>query len=156
MNNEFFIGRVKAKSPDRGSLCWYRWEMLCCAVLSCSQLIDESSILVVQSCLALYDSMNCSPPGSSVHRDSPSKNTGVDCHALLQGIFLAQGLNPGLLHCRWILYHLNHQGSPRWEMTLAKYERQCRWKETDSFGLHFWGKVDRTCKQIKCKRERRL
>ena len=41
------------------------------------------------------------------------KNTGVDCHALLQGIFPTQGLNPGLSHCRQILYHLNHQGSPR-------------------------------------------
>ena len=39
--------------------------------------------------------------------------TGVGCHALLQGIFPTQGLNPGLLHCRWILYHLSHQGSPR-------------------------------------------
>ena len=33
-------------------------------------------------------------------------------HALLQAIFPAQGSNPGLLHCRWILYHLSHQGSP--------------------------------------------
>ena len=33
-------------------------------------------------------------------------------HSLLQGIFLIQGLNPDLLHCRWILYHLNHQKSP--------------------------------------------
>ena len=33
-------------------------------------------------------------------------------HFLLQGIFLTQGLYPGLLHCRWILYHLTHQGSP--------------------------------------------
>ena len=32
-------------------------------------------------------SMDCSPPGSSVHQDSPGKNTGVGCHALLQGIF---------------------------------------------------------------------
>ena len=32
---------------------------------------------------------------------SPGKNTGVVCHSLLQGIFLTQGLNPGLLHCRW-------------------------------------------------------
>ena len=32
---------------------------------------------------------------------------GVGCHALLQGILLAQGSNPGLLHCRWILYHLS-------------------------------------------------
>ena len=57
--------------------------------------------------------MDCSWPGFSVHGDSPSKNTGVGCHALLQGIFLTQGLNPGLPHCRWILYHLSHQGSPR-------------------------------------------
>ena len=33
-------------------------------------------------------------------------------HFLLQGIFLTQGSNPGLLHCRQMLYHLNHQGSP--------------------------------------------
>ena len=42
--------------------------------------------------------------------DSPGKNTGVGCHALLQGIFLTQGLNPGILNCRQILYHLSHQG----------------------------------------------
>ena len=39
------------------------------------------------------------------------KNTGVGSHFFLQGIFLTQGLNPGLLHCRQILYHLSHQGS---------------------------------------------
>ena len=44
--------------------------------------------------------------------DSPGKNTGVDCHFLLQGIFLAQGSKPGLLYCRQLLYHLSHQGSP--------------------------------------------
>ena len=43
--------------------------------------------------------MDCSPPGSSVRGDSPGKNTGVGCHALLQGIFLTQGSNPGLPHC---------------------------------------------------------
>ena len=47
--------------------------------------------------------MDYSPPGSSVHGDSPGKNTGVGCYALLQGIFPSQGLNPGLLHCRQIL-----------------------------------------------------
>ena len=36
-------------------------------------------------------------------------NTGLGFHALLQGIFPTQGLNPGLLHCRWILYCLSHQ-----------------------------------------------
>ena len=35
-----------------------------------------------QSCLTLCDPMNCSPPGSSVHGDSPGKNTAVDCHFL--------------------------------------------------------------------------
>ena len=45
--------------------------------------------------------MDCSPPGSSVHGDSPGKNTGVGCHALLQGIFPTQESNPGLLHCRF-------------------------------------------------------
>ena len=44
--------------------------------------------------------------------DSPGKNTGVGCHALLQRIFPTQGSNPGLQHCRWILYQLNYQGSP--------------------------------------------
>ena len=69
--------------------------------------------LVAWLCLTLCDPMNCGPPGSSVHGDSPGKNTGVACHALLQGIFPTQGSNPGLLHCRRILYHLRHQGTPR-------------------------------------------
>ena len=41
--------------------------------------------------------MDCCSLGSSVHGDSPGKNTGVGCHSLLQGIFPTQGLNPGLL-----------------------------------------------------------
>ena len=45
--------------------------------------------------------------------NSPGKNTGVGRHSLLQGIFPAQGLNPGLPHCRQILYLLSHLGSPR-------------------------------------------
>ena len=57
--------------------------------------------------------MDCSLPGSSVQWGSPGKDIGVDCHALLQGIFPAQGLNPSCLHFRQILYHLSHQGSPK-------------------------------------------
>ena len=68
--------------------------------------------LVIKPCPTLCSPMDCSPPGSSVHGDFPSNNTGVGCHAFLQGIFPTQGLNPGLLHRRWMLYHLNHQGSP--------------------------------------------
>ena len=48
--------------------------------------------------MSLFDPVNCSLPGSSVHGDSPGKNTGIDCHALLQGIFLTQGRNPDLFH----------------------------------------------------------
>ena len=44
---------------------------------------------------------------------SPGQNTGVGSLSLLQGIFPTQGLNPGLLHCRQILYQLSHKGSPR-------------------------------------------
>ena len=86
------------------SFFWNYYDLvLCCAVLC----------LVAQLCLTLCDPMDYNPPGSSVHGDSPGKHTGVGCHALLQGIVPTQGLNAGLLHCRWILYHLCHQGSPR-------------------------------------------
>ena len=51
--------------------------------------------------------------------DSPGKNIGVGCHILLQGIFPIQGSNPGLLHCRQILYCLSHQGSP---YSLSKFQ----------------------------------
>ena len=73
---------------------------MCCAVLS-------------HAFMSLCDPMDCSPPGSSVHGDSPGKDTGVGCHALLQGIFPTQGSNPRLPLCRQILYPLSHQGSPR-------------------------------------------
>ena len=68
---------------------------------------------VTQLCPTLCNPMGCSLPGSSVQGDSPGKNTGVGCHALLQGIFPTQGSNPGLPHCRQILYCPSHQGSPR-------------------------------------------
>ena len=57
-----------------------------CHVLSCVSCVQF-----------LCNPMDCSPPGSYVHGDSPDKNTGVGCHALLQGIFLTQGSNPHLL-----------------------------------------------------------
>ena len=62
--------------------------------------------LVTQSCPTLCEPMDCSP-GASVHEDSPRKNTGVGCHAILQQIFPTQGWNSGLPHCRQILYRLN-------------------------------------------------
>ena len=50
----------------------------------------------LQSCRTLRDPMDCNPSGSSVHRNSPGKNTGMGCHFLLQGIFPTQGSNPCL------------------------------------------------------------
>ena len=47
-------------------------------------------------------------------------NTGLGSHSRLQGIFPTQGLNPGLPHCRLILYYLSHQGSP-WQHTCTLY-----------------------------------
>ena len=66
--------------------------------------------LVALSCLTLWPHRLYSLPGSSVHGDSPGKNTGVGCHGP-QGIFLTQELNLDILHCRQILYQLSHQGS---------------------------------------------
>ena len=45
--------------------------------------------------------------------NSPGQNTGVGSLSLFQGIFPTQGSNPGLPHCRWILYQLSHKGSTR-------------------------------------------
>ena len=52
------------------------------------------------------DSLPAEPQGKP-------KNTGVGSLSLLQGIFLTQESNQGLLHCRWILYQLSYQGSPK-------------------------------------------
>ena len=60
-------------------------------------LVRRDVCLVTQLSPTLWESMDCRPPGSSVHGDSPGKNTGVGCHALLQGIFSTQGSNPGLI-----------------------------------------------------------
>ena len=91
---------------------------MCCAVLC----------WVAQSHLTLCDPVDHSLPGSSVHGDSPGKNTGEGCHTLLQGIFPTQGLNPGLPYCRWILYHLSHQESPRiLEWVAYPFSRATSW-----------------------------
>ena len=57
------------------------------------------------SVVSLSNPMDYSLLGSSVHEASPGKNTGVGCPALFQGIFPTQGSNPGLLHCRQILFY---------------------------------------------------
>ena len=81
----------------------------------------------LQLCLTLCNPMDCSLPGSSVHGDSPGKNIGVGCHALLQGIFSTQGSKScllWLLHCRWILYRwtTGEAGRQKWSSGLTKEE----------------------------------
>ena len=80
--------------------------------------------LVTQSCPTLWDPMDCSPPGPSLHGDSPGKNTGIGCHALLQRIFPTQGLNPGVLHCRQILHRLSHQEA----LITGKLKAKRKWR----------------------------
>ena len=66
-------------------------------------------MLGVLCCLSRSVMSDSATPGASVHGNSPGKNIGVRCHALLQGIFPTQGLNSGLLHHKRIPYHLNHR-----------------------------------------------
>ena len=66
-----------------------------------------SDFTFLLSCLTLCDCMDCSPPGSCIHRILQSRNTGVGCHALLVGS------NLGVPHCRQIVCHLSHQRTPR-------------------------------------------
>ena len=66
----------------------------------------KMKVKITQLCPTLYDPMGYSP------WNSPGQNTGVGSLSLLQGIFPTQGLNPGLLRCRQILYQLSYEGSP--------------------------------------------
>ena len=63
--------------------------------------VEYCAVLFFQSCLTLCDSIDCSPPGISVHGILPARI--LECLVLLQGIFLTQGLNLCLLHIlRWL------------------------------------------------------
>ena len=64
---------------------------VCVCVCVCAHAVMS---LVAQSCLTLCDPMDCSLPGSSIHGDSPSKNTGTGCHTLFKGFFPSQGYEP--------------------------------------------------------------
>jgi len=68
----------------------------------------------------------------------PGKNTGVSCHFLLQGIFLTQGLNLGLLHCRQTLYHLNYQRSPVNRLNGSSRVTEQSWKKLKKKSRNKW------------------
>ena len=67
--------------------------------------------------------MDYSLPGFSVHGIFPSKNTGVGCCFLLQGVFLTQGSNLHLLHCRWILYRWTTEEAHVYVCVVVKYSQ---------------------------------
>ena len=74
-------------------------------------MIFLNIVWVNESCSVMSNSLQ--PHGLHSPWNSPGQNTGVSNPSLLQGIFATQGLNPGLQHCRRILYQLSHKGSPR-------------------------------------------
>ena len=80
---------------------------------TCSLPVNPSKVKVsvTQSCLALCHPVDGSPPGSSVH-GMLQAGTLEWCCFFLQRILPTQGSNPGLLHCRQILYCLSYMGSP--------------------------------------------
>ena len=87
---------------DRGD-----WRAAVCEVAKSWKRLSEWTCMrakLLQSSLSLCNPMDCNPPGFSVFGDSPDKNTGVSCHALLGGIFPTQRLNPRLL----CLLHWQH------------------------------------------------
>ena len=104
------LGRVSGRSPLKLSMIKVETEPETPfrTIIGGGDLVATNSLVVSNSC----DPMDYSPPGSSDHEDSPGKNTGVGCHFLLQGIFLTQESNLGLLHCRQILHQLSYKGSP--------------------------------------------
>ena len=104
-----------------------------CYVMSFADIKKKKwkRVLVAQSCQTLCDPMDCSPPSSSVHGIFPGKDTGVVCHFLLLGIFLTQGSNLCLPHCRQIIYSLSQHGrpfagivSPQMEFSEASWRRR--------------------------------
>ena len=81
----------------------------------CLKYYHLSDGLVTQSFLILCNPMDCSLPGSSVHGISQARILEWVAIPFIQGIFLTQGSNLGLLHCRQILYQLSHKGRAKSE-----------------------------------------
>ena len=91
--------RVKQqRASERGKKAMTRG---CSHTRPCSESVSRSVV---------SDSLR--PHGLYSPGNSPGQNTGMGSLSLLQGIFPTQGSNPGLPHCRWILYQLSHKGSP--------------------------------------------
>ena len=96
------------------------WHLLCHSTL-CSFYIPGFQVRSLQLCLTLCDPVDCSQSGSSVHGTLQARILEWGRHSLRQGLFLTQGLNLCLLHCRQILYHLSNQGSDFPGLFLSSY-----------------------------------
>ena len=93
------------------SLCYTSGLVIYIFHIICSNLYLCVSCLVISDCLRPH---GLQPTRLLCPWDSPGKNTAVGYHFLLQGIFWIQELNPGLPHCRQILYQLSYQRSLCW------------------------------------------
>ena len=108
--NWFFIrlwcmmksGFYMTTSDDQGQ--WLNWEE--------APKHFPKPKLVSQVCMTPCDPIDGSPPGPSVHGILQARRREWVAIYSSRGIFPTQGSNPGLLHCRQILYHLSHQASP--------------------------------------------
>ena len=76
-------------------------------------LILKVKVLIAQSCPTLCDPIDCSPPGSSAHRIGQARILEWVAVPSSRESSPLRDLNPGLLYCRHILYHLGHWGSPK-------------------------------------------
>ena len=83
-----------------------------CSCVSLLVMLSNPCPLPKNKCRSVV-SESLWPHGLYSSWNSPGQKTAVGSLSLLQGIFPTQGSNPGLQHCKWILYQLSHQGSPR-------------------------------------------
>ena len=131
---EHWSSDLRAKSSGT----WERNRVTAVSATENGSLPQESEkvkVSATQLCLTLCEPMDCRPTRLLCPWNSPGKNPGVGSHSLLQGILLTQGLNPGGLHCRQILYHLSHQGrSPRRPTHFKEKERIQSWPEKKNKG----------------------
>ena len=136
-----FIHVVVVQSPSRVRVFATPKTATCQASLSfriiniwCIYLFTYAVLcLVAQSRPTLCDPMDCSLPGSSVHGDSPGKNTGVGCHAFLQGIFPTQGSNLCLLSSTLAVGFSTH--STTWEAHWGCWEEYNKLLPHTPYGL---------------------
>ena len=126
-----FMGRTGDDKADFSSVL--RTSFLVVRMIKGASASWSRAVLCLAAplCLTLRDPIDSSPPGPSVHGDSPGMNTGVGCHALSRGSLQPRDQTQDLPHCRQIHYHLNHQGSPRvLEWVAHPFSRGSSWNRT--------------------------